>query len=63
MKEASVSSHPLSNDYKISTEINDGDVGTQQRSSSTEESSRWKLFDSIKIHTDKRRSVDTNGEF
>lgn len=65
VKEAGASSHPLSNDYKISTEtlqtINDGDV-LAQRSNSTDEPSLWKLFDSIKIHTDKRRSVDANGE-
>lgn len=66
VKDASVSSHPLSNEYKISTEtlhtISDDDVVTQ-RSGSTDEPSRWKLFDTIKIHTDKRRSVDANGAF
>lgn len=68
VKDASVSSqpiayHPLSNDYKFSTETtysaNDGDNGSQRIS---DEPSRWKLFDTIKIHTDKRRSVDTNGK-
>lgn len=59
----SMANHPLSNEYKYPTETtystSDGDNGSQRNA---DEPSRWKLFDTIKIHTDKRRSVDSNGK-
>lgn len=61
-------SHPLSNDYKSSAEINtvpisyvDKENTSQHGSSVTDEHHKWKLFDTIKIHTDKRRSFDPTG--
>lgn len=61
--------HPLSSDYKSSAEITsiptsymDKEGTSQHGSSSTDEHYKWKLFDSIKIHTDKRRSIDPTGE-
>lgn len=61
-------SHPLSSDYKSSAEITtvpanyvDKDGVSHHSSSATDEHYKWKLFDSIKIHTDKRRSIDPTG--
>lgn len=62
-------SHPLSSDYKSSAEITtvpvsyvNRDGGSHHGASTTDEHHKWKLFDSIKIHTDKRRSIDPTGE-
>lgn len=63
-------SHPLSNDFyhKYSTETTlvpsnlcDKDNSSGHGSSSTDEHHKWKLFDTIKIHTDKRKSIDSTG--
>lgn len=61
-------SHPLSSDYKSSAEITtvpisylDKESTSQHGSSTTDEHHKWKLFDTIKIHTDKRRSFDPTG--
>lgn len=63
-------SHPLSSDYKFSAEktsvpINyvDKESASHHSGSSTDEHHKWKLFDTIKIHTDKRRSVETTGNY
>lgn len=64
-------SHPLSCDYKSSTEITtvpahyvDKHNSSHHRGGgSIDEHHKWKLFDTIKIHTDKRRSVDQTGIF
>lgn len=60
-------SHPLSCDNKFSTEIStvptnyaDGE-NSKYHSGTTDEHHKWKLFDTIKIHTDKRRSIDPSG--
>lgn len=62
-------SHPLSSDYKSSAETTtvpanyvDKEASHQHGASATDEHHKWKLFDSIKIHTDKRRSIDPTGE-
>lgn len=62
-------SHPLSSDYyKYSADITTVPVNYVDKESSShhghsalDEHHKWKLFDTIKIHTDKRRSVDPNG--
>lgn len=64
-------SHPLSNDYKYSSEVTtvpvsyvDKESGSASGSgNTTDEHHKWKLFDTIKIHTDKRRSTDPTGMF
>lgn len=64
-----VISHPLLSDYhKCSTETTllpkkDNNNSSSSRSNSSSSSTadehhKWKLFDSIKIHTDKRKSID-----
>lgn len=60
-------SHPLSCDNKFSAEIStvptnyaDGE-NSKHHSGTTDEHHKWKLFDTIKIHTDKRRSIDPSG--
>lgn len=62
-------SHPLSSDYKTSTDVTTVPVNYADKygsghhgSTATDEHHKWKLFDTIKIHTDKRRSVDPSGE-
>lgn len=67
-KDGSVSSqtavnHPLSNASKSFTETSghDGDSATQ-RSNSADEPSRWRIFNTIRIHTDSRHTADVNGE-
>lgn len=69
VKDGGIISHPLSSNYKISTEVttvpvhhSDKDGTSHHGSSATDEHHKWKLFDTIKIHTDKRRSVDPSGE-
>lgn len=61
-----VMSHPLSSDfYKCSTETAlwpRKDNSSSSSTSSTDEPHKWKLFDSIKIHTDKRKSIDTTAD-
>lgn len=61
--------HPLSSDYKSSAEITtipanyvDKEGSNQHGANAADEHHKWKLFDSIKIHTDKRRSIDPTGE-
>lgn len=61
--------HPLSSDYKSSAETTtvpvnyvDKDSSIQHAANASDEHHKWKLFDSIKIHTDKRRSIDPTGE-
>lgn len=60
--------HPLSSDYKFSAETTsvpvhfvDKDGSSHHSSTSTDEHHKWKLFDTIKIHTDKKRSPDPAG--
>lgn len=55
--------HPLSNDSKSFTETSghDGD-STTQRTNSADEPSRWRIFNTIRIHTDSRHTADVNGE-
>lgn len=64
-KEASQTAvnHPLSLDSKSFTETSslDGD-STTQRSNSTDEPSRWRIFNTIRIHTDSKHATDVNGE-
>lgn len=61
-------SHPLSSDYKYSAETTAVPVSYVDKESSShygggiDEHHKWKLFDSIKIHTDKRRSIDPTGK-
>lgn len=64
-------SHPLSNDFnKFSTETTLVPSNERESSSSSshnanttiDEHHKWKLFDTIKIHTDKRKSIDSTGE-
>lgn len=58
-------SHPLSNDYKYSSEVTTVPVSYVDKESGSgqpaDEHHKWKLFDTIKIHTDKRRSNDPTG--
>lgn len=62
--------HPLSNDYyKFSADITTVPVNYVDKESSShhgntalDEHHKWKLFDTIKIHTDKLRSHDSNGK-
>lgn len=62
-------SHPLSSDYyKYSADITtvpvnyvDKESSSHHGNSAMDEHHKWKLFDTIKIHTDKRRSIDPNG--
>lgn len=62
-------SHPLSSDYyKYSSDITtvpmhyvDKESSSHHGNSALDEHHKWKLFDTIKIHTDKRRSFDPNG--
>lgn len=64
-------SHPLSSDYyKYSSDITTVPVNyvdkesTSHHANTLDEHHKWKLFDSfnsVKIHTDKRRSIDPNG--
>lgn len=61
--------HPLSNDYyQYSSEITtvpvhyvDKESSSHHGNSASDEHHKWKLFDTIKIHTDKLRSHDQNG--
>lgn len=61
--------HPLSSDYyKFPSDITTVPVNYVDKQSSShhghsalDEHHKWKLFDTIKIHTDKRRSFDPNG--
>lgn len=59
-------SHPLSSDYNKcfaeTTMVPKKDNSSRSNSPSTDEHHKWKLFDSIKIHTDKRKSVDTTAD-
>lgn len=63
-------SHPLASDYyKYSADITTVPVNYVDKESSShhghsamDEHHKWKLFDTIKIHTDKRRSIDPNGK-
>lgn len=58
-----VIAHPLSSDYSTETTlVPKKDNSTSSSSPSTEENHKWKLFDSIKIHTDKRKSVDSTAD-
>lgn len=68
-----VHSHPLSNDFngKSSTETtlvpsshhHEKESGSSSHGhAASDEHHKWKLFDTIKIHTDKRRSIDATGE-
>lgn len=61
-------SHPLSSEFKSSAETTsvpahfvDKDVSSHHSHSATDEHHKWKLFDTIKIHTDKKRSADPSG--
>lgn len=61
-------SHPLSSDYKYLTETTAVPVSYVDKDSSgyhtgIDEHHKWKLFDSIKIHTDKRRSIDPTSKY
>lgn len=63
-------SHPLSSDYyKFSSDTTTVPANyvekesTSHQSSALDEHHKWKLFDTIKIHTDKRRSFDPNGMY
>ncbi|XP_031625971.1 sorting nexin-13 isoform X2 [Contarinia nasturtii] len=49
---------------KISVPANyvDKEISSHHSGSSADEHHKWKLFDTIKIHTDKRRSVETTGD-
>lgn len=55
--------HPLSSDFKFSTETTNASGSCIDRDSlnQSEDHYRWNLFDTIKIHTDKRRLNDSNG--
>lgn len=62
-------SHPLSSDfYKYSSDITtvpanfvNKESSSHHGNSAQDEHHKWKLFDTIKIHTDRRRSFDPNG--
>lgn len=62
-------SHPLSNDYykysadvtTVPTNFVDRESSSHHGHSALDEHHKWKLFDTIKIHTDRRRSHDPNG--
>lgn len=65
---ASSTSHSANSDSKSFIETTTVPGGTsspshhEKNSSHSDEHHKWKLFDSIKIHTDKRQAADTNGK-
>lgn len=55
--------HPLSSEFKFSTETTNSSSSCIDKDglSQSEDHHRWNLFDTIKIHTDKRRLINPNG--